>query len=209
MNRLKSENALPGVVLAAGQGTRFQGAYKLLLPFRGHAIIYHTVKAMLDSQLSPVLLVVGFEHENVLKALSELGDHSKLQMVHNERWQTGRASSVKVAISRLPKDVPGALFLPGDMPLMTSALIDRVAQRFLQTSKLCFPVYQGQKGHPTAFPRELLPQFDELEGETSGLTIVQRHWDEAEKIELEASDEFTQLDLDTGADYERLKIKVR
>lgn len=202
----KTKRTLPGVVLAAGQGTRFQGGFKLLMPFHDHAIIYHAVKAMLDSQLEPVLLVVGFEHENVLKTLGKLRDHPKLEIVHNERWQTGRASSVRAAIERLPENVPGALFLPGDMPLMTSTLIDRVAQRFLQTGKLCFPLRRGQKGHPTAFPRELLPQLHELEGETSGLAVVQEHWHEAEKIELEAGEEFTQLDLDTEADYERLRM---
>jgi len=205
MNRQRSEHALPGVVLAAGQGTRFQGGYKLLMPFRGHAIIYHAVKAMVDAQLDPILMVLGFEHENLLKAVDELRDHHKLQIVHNERWQTGRASSVRVALEHLPKDAPGVLFLPGDMPLMTSALIDRVTQHFLQTGKLCFPLCRGQKGHPTVFPGGLLTKLQELPGDLSGLTVVKAHWDEAEKLLLADKEEITQLDLDTDADYARLK----
>lgn len=206
---MSCENKLPGVVLAAGQGTRFRDSYKLLMPFRHRAIIYHSVRALLDSQCEPVVLVVGFEHEKILKALGGLRDHPKLRIVHNERWQTGLAFSVRAAIENLPQHAPGVLFLPGDMPLMTSALIDCVAQCFLQTRQLCFPVYRGQKGHPTAFPRKFLGQLCKLEGDAGGISLAHEHWGKAEKIELEIGEECTQLDLDTEADYERLKINVR
>ncbi len=202
---MSREHKLPGVVLAAGQGTRFRDGYKLLMPFRHRAIIYHSVRALLDSQCEPVVLVVGFEREKILKALGELRDHPKLRIVYNERWQSGQAFSVRAAIEHLPQDAPGVLFLPGDMPLMRSVLVDRVTQRFLQTGELCFPIYQGQKGHPTAFPRELLGRLCELEGDVGGLSLVREHWGDAEKIELEIGEECTQLDLDTAADYQRLK----
>jgi molybdenum cofactor cytidylyltransferase len=201
---MTQSSTLPGVVLAAGQGTRFSAGYKLLVPLRDHSIIYRTLKAMLDSRLEPVLLVVGFEHENVLKAVDELRDHPKLQIVPNDQWWTGQASSVRAAIEHLPKDAPGVLFLPGDMPLMTSALIDRVAQRCFQSHRLCFPVYQGQKGHPTAFPSGLFSLLAELEGDGGGLSLAREYWDEAEKVELPMGEEFTQLDLDTEADYAHL-----
>lgn len=204
---MNCENKLAGVVLAAGQGTRFRDGFKLLMPFRHRAIIYHSVRAMLDSQCAPVVLVVGFEREKLEKALNELREHPKLRIVHNEQWRTGQASSVRAAIGDLPKDAAGVLFLPGDMPLMTSTLIDRVAQRFLQTRKICFVVQRGyQKGHPTAFPRELLPALAQMRRDVGGLSIVQTHWAEAEKIDLEAVEEHTQLDLDTEADYAHLKV---
>ncbi len=196
---------LPGVVLAAGPGTRFKADYKLLMPFRGRAILYHSLKAMLDSQLNPIMLIVGFEHEQILKGLVELRSHPKLRIVYNERWQTGKASSVRVALEHLPQDAAGVLFLPSDMPLMTSSLIDRVAQRFLQMRRLCFPIYEGQKGHPTAFPCELFSQLKKRVGDEGGLSLVHELWNEAEKIALLPDEEHTQLDIDTEADYERSK----
>jgi molybdenum cofactor cytidylyltransferase len=192
---------LPGVVLAAGRGARFSSGHKLIAPFRNQTVIYHSVRAMLNSMLEPVLLVVGFEHERVIEALGELRMHPKLHVARNERWATGMASSIRTALEHLPEDAPGAVFLPGDMPLMTSALIDRVAERFWETERPCFPVYQGRKGHPTAIPRALFPELQELEGDIGALRVVKDHWEAAQLLELSPDEERTQLDLDTEEDY--------
>jgi molybdenum cofactor cytidylyltransferase len=192
---------LPGVVLAAGRGARFSSGHKLIASFHDQTVIYHSVCAMINSMLEPVILVVGFEHERVLEALGELRMHPKLQVMRNERWATGLASSVRTALEHLPGDVPGAVFLPGDMPLITSALIDRVAQRFLETERPCFPIYQGRKGHPTGIPRALLPELRRLEGDIGALSVVKDHWKAAQLLELSPDEERTQLDLDTEEDY--------
>ncbi len=208
-----SSSKIPGVVLAAGEARRFQTvskcqkrANKLLLPFRGKPVIYHTLKEMLNSQLEPVLLVVGYEHEKVTDALRELKHHPKLHIVLNEQWASGRASSVRAAIQKLPEDAIGALFLPGDMPLMKRHLIDLVAKRFRETQRLCFPLFKGEKGHPVAFPKALLSELAELTGDTSGLELIKKNWAEAVKLPLD--DEAAQFDLDTYEDYDRLlKLK--
>lgn len=212
-----SSAKIPGVILAAGEAKRFQTvskfassqvrrcqkkANKLLLPFRGKPVIYHTLKEMLKSQLEPILLVLGYESEKVIEAIRELKHHPKLQIIFNDLWASGRASSVRAAIEKLPEDAPGVLFLPGDMPLMKRRLIDLVANTFRETQKLCFPLHKGEKGHPVVFPKALLSELAQLSGDTSGFKLVKKHWDEAVKLPLE--DESTQLDLDTLEDYERL-----
>ena len=194
---------LPGVVLAAGEGRRFKLGNKLLLPFRGKAVIYHVVREALESELDLVILVLGHESERVLEALEELAEVPKLRAVKNEGWRSGRASSVRAGIAALPGGARGALFLQGDMPLMTSELIDLVAEGLIESNApLCFPVYRGEKGHPVAFARELLPELARLQGDQSGLPVVKRYWDLAHKLPLE--DGLTQFDLDTEEDYARL-----
>ncbi len=194
---------IPGIVLAAGDSSRFEGRNKLLLPFRGRPVIYHVVREALSSQLEPVFLVLGYTGEEVLTALAELGHHPKLRIIRNELWRSGRASSVRAGIAALPEGAPGALFLQGDMPLVTSELIDLVLEGLLKSGALlCFPIYKGEKGHPVAFARELLPELARLEGDTSGLALVKRYWDLAWKIPLEEGS--TQFDLDTPGDYARL-----
>ena len=208
---------VPGVILAAGEAKRFQTvsklaslqvrkcqkrANKLLLPFRGKPVIYHTLNEMLNSQLEPVLLVLGYECERVIEAIGELKHHPKLQIVFNGQWASGRASSVRAAIEQFPEDAPGAVFLPGDMPLMKSSLLDLVANTFRETQKLCFPLYKSEKGHPVAFPKALLSELAGLSGDVSGFELIKTHWDEAMKLPLD--DESTQFDLDTFDDYEHL-----
>jgi molybdenum cofactor cytidylyltransferase len=196
---------IPGVILAAGDSTRFEIGNKLLMPLGGHAVIYHTTRAMLASELEVVFLITGFERTKIIRALEELGRHSKLSVIENPDWPTGRASSVRGAIERLHKDAPGALFLPGDMPLMTSALINRVINQFAELGTLTFPVLNGEKGHPVAFPRLLWPEVLKLQGETSALSLVKTHWADAQKIPLESGEEVTQWDIDTPEEYEQIK----
>jgi molybdenum cofactor cytidylyltransferase len=160
---------------------------------------------MLDSILEPLLLVVGFQHERVLRALRELRVHPKLRAVVNERWAEGLSSSLKAALADLPEHATGVVILPGDMPLMTPQLIDRVARRFLGTGKLCFPVCQGQKGHPTAIPRALFAELWQLKGDVGAFSVVKAHWDEAERFELSSEEALTQLDIDAYEDCAHLE----
>jgi len=200
-------SALPGVVLAAGAGSRFAGGNKLLLPFRGEALICHALRAALHSRLDPVFLVVGHQQDRLLAALGALKNNHKLRALHNRRWSRGRASSVKLAVETLPAKAGGALFLPGDMPLIGSPLINLVMEKFLRSeAKICFPIYQGHKGHPVVFSNALLGELAALEGDRSGWNLAQRHWAEALKLPLPPGEpaRLSQLDIDTDEDYRRL-----
>lgn len=200
---LESSETVPGVLLAAGAGRRF-GANKLLALWGHRPVIYHSLHATLDAPLDPVYLVVGHEHEKVLAALGELRTHPRLRILHNTLWQAGRASSLRLALDALPPEAPGAVVLLGDMPLMTSSLIARVVRAFTETKRLCFPVYQGSVGRPVALPRELFSKFAQLQGDQSGLRILERQWESTTRLELSSAEEATQCDLDTMDDWQRI-----
>lgn len=211
MRHLSKENALatvPGIVLAAGAGRRF-GGQKLLRELHSRAVIYHALRAALDSPLEPVYLVVGAEAERVLTAISELRASPKLRVLVNSDWACGRASSLQLALRQLPAEAPGVLIVLGDMPLMTSALIARVAEKFQETKRLCFTIYRGEIGRPVALPRALFAEFFTLKGDESGRAILQAHWNEAIKLSLSDDEGITQLDLDTPADWEALQRALK
>lgn len=203
---------VPGILLAAGRGRRFYeatGRNKLLVPVEGEPVVRRSMRAMLSApSVEPVLLVVGYEGERVLEALGALREHPKLQVVRNERWVEGLSSSLRAALAHLPKDAPGVLVLPGDMPFMTSELVGRVARRFLATGKVCFPVHRGRKGHPTAIPQGLFPELQKLSGDRGALAIV-RSREDAEILELSPEEERTQRDLDTIAEIRAWEVKGR
>lgn len=139
----------------------------------------------------------------MLAALGELDQAPKLKAVKNGDRRSGRASSVRAGIAALPGKAQGALLLQGDMLLVTSELIDLMLEGLLKSgAPPCFPVYQGEKGHPVAFARALLPELARLEGDKSGLSLMKSYWDLAYKLPRE--DGSTQFDLDTEEDYARL-----
>jgi len=195
--------AIPGIVLAAGASHRF-GQNKLLIPLGGHAVLYHALQAALTAPLDPVILVLGYESDKALQALEELRGSPKLRVLKNSHWAQGRAESLKLGLAAVPAHAPGAVVLLGDMPLMTPALIARVAQAFLRAHTLCFPIYRGLPGRPVAIPRELFGEFAQLCGDASGLPILQKYWERAIKIELAPDEEPTQWDIDTPEDLERM-----
>jgi molybdenum cofactor cytidylyltransferase len=195
--------AIPGIVLAAGASHRF-GQNKLLIPLGGHAVLYHALQAALTAPLDPVILVLGYESDKALQALEELRGSPKLRVLKNSHWAQGRAESLKLGLAAVPAHAPGAVVLLGDMPLVTPALIARVAQAFLRAHTLCFPIYRGLPGRPVAIPRELFGEFAQLCGDASGLPILQKHWERAIKLELAPDEEPTQWDIDTPEDLERM-----
>jgi molybdenum cofactor cytidylyltransferase len=195
--------AIPGIILAAGASHRF-GQNKLLIPLGGHAVLYHALQAALTAPLDPVILVLGYESNKALQALEELRGSPKLRVLKNSHWAQGRAESLKLGLAAVPAHAPGAVVLLGDMPLVTPALIARVAQAFLRAHTLCFPIYRGLPGRPVAIPRELFGEFAQLCGDASGLPILQKYWERAIKIELAPDEEPTQWDIDTPEDLERM-----
>lgn len=195
--------AIPGIILAAGASHRF-GQNKLLIPLGGHAVLYHALQAALTAPLDPVILVLGYESDKALQALEELRGSPKLRVLKNSHWAQGRAESLKLGLAAVPAHAPGAVVLLGDMPLVTPALIARVAQAFLRDHTLCFPIYRGLPGRPVAIPRELFGEFAQLSGDASGLPILQKHWERAIKLELAPDEEPTQWDIDTPEDLERM-----
>ncbi len=97
-----------GVVLAAG-GARRYGAPKLLLPWKGEAIIRQVVKTALSAGLSPVVVVAGEQIEEIRDAVSDLD----VKLVHNPNWESGQSSSVKAGLGAIPANAGGCYIYAG------------------------------------------------------------------------------------------------
>lgn len=196
---------VPGLVLAAGRGRRFEGRNKLTVSLYGRPVLRHAVENALASRLDPVIVVLGCEAAQCLQVLEGL-DSPKLRVVFNPRWEGGKASSIECGLRAASPFAAGILTLMGDMPMVKPWLIDRVLEDFELAGKLTFPVFDGPgglvKGYPTVFPRELFGEIRALTGDDTAMEAVRRHWSEAVKIPL--PDASTQADVDTASDLELL-----
>lgn len=203
MPRFITEQALPAVVLAAGNSRRFGDANKLLMPLNGHPLLTYSVEACCQARLvQPVLVVLGHEADRVQAALKAHKNFTDLSIRVNERWEDGLSTTLRTAIVALPETASGVVIVPGDMPLIPSELIDRVAETALRTDRLCFPTLNGRKGHPTAIPRRYFQQLLQTRGDVGAREVVREHWAETCRLELDSAESHTQLDVDTDADRE-------
>jgi len=190
----------PGIILSAGSSSRFAPQHKLLQLYQHHTILYHGLKAAIDSRLNPVFLVLGHRHLEMIASLEDLQHHSKLKLVINKDWASGRASTLRLGIKQLPK-CENVLVYPGDMPRMDSELINDLIGSFI-SGEACFPVYNQRKGHPVIFPKEWFSDLMALQGEQSALELIKTHWETA--VKLERIDVETQLNINTPEDYAEL-----
>ena len=201
----RSRVRIPGLILAAGAGTRFTGGNKLSVLFEGKPVLRHVVDNALASRLDPVIVVLGCAAQEGLKALSGVKD-PRLRVVFNPLWEGGQASSLEVGLRQVPPNAPGAIKLLGDMPLVQPWLIERVLSEFELTGRLAFPVYEGpdgpEGGFPLAIPRALFGEVKALARDDADEAAAQEHWSEAVRIPL--ADGSTQADIDTAADLDLL-----
>lgn len=106
MNKQKNDVAMSiaGVILAAGSASRI-GQPKLLLPWKGEALIRHAARTAV-SCLNPVVVVTGAWEKEIRDALKDL----PVKMVHNAEWAEGQSTSVRAGINSLPKETAAAIF---------------------------------------------------------------------------------------------------
>ena len=98
------------IVLAAGLSERM-GRNKLLLPYKGEAIIVKTVRNALSFS-DKVIVVTGNERERVEESLSSF----PLTFVYNENYRMGQRTSTIEGIKCVEND--DFSILPGDLPLL-------------------------------------------------------------------------------------------
>lgn len=151
------------IVLAAGRGTRFGEAPKMLAVLAGRPLVRHVAEAALAGRLRPVLVVVGHRAEEVGAALDGL----PVALVENPAFAEGLSTSLKAGAAALPAGLGGAFVLLGDMPLVGAGLIGRLAEAWREAGQpaALVPTYGGKRGNPVLLGRAILDRVGTLSGD--------------------------------------------
>ncbi|MGY2051869.1 nucleotidyltransferase family protein [Methylobacterium sp. JK268] len=140
------------VLLAAGRGTRFGAAPKLLAPLDGKPLVRHAAEAALESGIGPVVAVLGHAGAAVEAALDGLA----LRRVPNPNYAEGLSTSLKAGLAALPDEIVGAIILLGDMPRVPAGLLRGLAGAFREGDAAVVPVHGGRRGNPVLLNRRIL-----------------------------------------------------
>ena len=186
-----------GILLAAGGSSRF-GQPKQLLDFHGQPFIRRVAATTLASGLSPVVVVTGAGAEQVGAAVRDL----PVTIIHNADWQNGQSSSLQAGLDELPRRTGAAIFLLADQPQVPPMLLRAlVEQHGLALAPIVAPMVRGQRANPVLFDRVTFPDLHGLTGDIGGRAIFSRY----PVTYLPWHDESLLLDVDTLADYNRIK----
>jgi molybdenum cofactor cytidylyltransferase len=190
---------IAGVVLAAGTSSRL-GANKLLLGVDSEPLVRLAARQAVEAGLSPVIVVLGHEAERVAAALGGLA----VETVINPRYRAGMHGSLQTGIERVPGDCAAAVVLLGDMPLVTTAMIAALAERFRRGAEpLVLSLYGEVQAPPTVYARSLFPALAGA-GARGGREVVLAHRSEAAEIRWP---ETLLADVDRPEDAARLGVR--
>lgn len=187
-----------GIILAAGEATRF-GEPKQLVSLCGRRVIEWVLAAALGSNLDHVVLVLGHEHERIQRALFSTTAPAKCEVVLNRDYRNGQSTSLRTGLLSVRQDFPSAMFLLGDQPLVDSAFINLLLERFAASEKpICVPTHRGTRGNPTLFARSFYPRLLKLAGDRGARDLIAAHADQVLAVEIPDARVF--LDIDRPQD---------
>jgi molybdenum cofactor cytidylyltransferase len=175
------------------------GGQKLLLPLGGEPLVRRVVKAVCDAGFDEVLVVVGNEHEQVVRAFEGL----PIRYAVNADYATGMGSSFRTAVANLP-DSDAALFALADQPFVTSSEYRQLLDTYLQRQSPIVSVRYGDvMAPPHLFAKEFFPELAVLEH--GARPVLLRHRDRTTILTFPLD---LLVDVDTPEDYEEVKRRL-
>jgi nicotine blue oxidoreductase len=181
-----------GLVLAAGEGSRFGGP-KQLAELDGRPLLEHALDAM--SGLDRVVVVLGARADEIRSRV----DFGRAQPVVCDDWASGQAASLRAGLAALG-DVEAAVVTLGDQPRITPEAIAFAISKFDGEHPVRV-TYGGRPGHPVVLPAGIIPRAMELEGDQGARLLLE----EAGALEVDASHLASAADVDTPDDLEVLR----
>jgi len=183
------------LVLAAGRSTRMGPVNKLLAPLGGRAMVRAVVDALAGSSVRSVVVVTGHEADRVEEALVGTGAH----LVHNPEYRQGLSGSIRAGLAALPESTEAAVICLGDMPLVTSAHIDRLAAAFdpVEGREICVPVFESKRGNPVLFARRFFDEIARVRGDVGARHLIGEY--EEYVCEVAMDDHAVLVDVDSPA----------
>lgn len=162
------------IVLAAGSSRRMGNVNKLLLAYKSKPILVHVIENIFTAGISDVIVVGGYEAENVKNALAGLPVHFILNEDHN----TGLTTSIQQGILHAQGNgymiclADMVLIEPAEYLLLVKSFEDQLA---IDPGCICLPAFNNHKGNPVIFSslyRQAILDHHEVEG---CKTIVELH----------------------------------
>jgi molybdenum cofactor cytidylyltransferase len=181
------------IILAAGRSTRMGGPNKLLAELGGKPLVRTVTEQALASKAQSVIVVTGHQAEQVEKALHGL----KVKFVRNPDFAEGLASSVKAGVAAVADGADGVVICLGDMPLISSNLIDRLIEAFApdRGHLIAVPVSDNRRGNPVLWSRRFFNELMTLDGDIGARHLIARHSEAVAEVPVEGFGAF--LDIDT------------
>lgn len=192
---------MQGILLAAGDGRRFQAAQathhpqkdKLLaLMFeRETSVLMASANALLQV-LPTSLAIVQPQQTERKEQLLKLG----MQVVESPDAKFGMGNTIAGAVAA-SVSASAWLICLADMPWITPRLIEAVTKGLKTDRQIALPTYQGRLGHPVAFGAHYRDALLALQGDKGAKELIQLHPQQVINLPWDNASIFRDVDTPT------------
>jgi molybdenum cofactor cytidylyltransferase len=183
---------ISAIVLAAGKSERM-GRPKALLPFAESTFLENILAAIHASSVKSVVVVLG-HHRDAIESFVRIENS-----VFNPDYEKGMITSLQTGIRALPLEAEGGLLCLVDHPVLNPTTIDALVKSF-RPGHIILPTFEGRRGHPVLFSREVLSEILDLPISSGANAVV---WKQPSRvIEVPVNDRGILIDIDTPQQYE-------
>ncbi|HAJ93128.1 MAG TPA: nucleotidyltransferase family protein [Gammaproteobacteria bacterium] len=170
-------SSIVGILLAAGQSTRF-GRNKLLHLLNDGTPMVLASARHLHKVLPQTIVVVEDASNDVAKILAPEG----VQVVENPLASEGMGTGIACAVANSP-DARGWVIALADMPCIPTGVIQAVVTGLEQDAGIVAPVYKKMRGHPVGFSARYAQALMQLHSDEGARSVIQANSDSLELIE--------------------------
>lgn len=200
IRRRGEKPAVSAILLAAGESKRM-GQPKQLMPLDQTTILGKTLKNLLNSMVSEIIVVLGYKAEEVIKTITD----KPVKIVVNPNYQQGMSTSIIAGLKLIDSRAQAFMLALGDQPYINSQTINSLIEAFGTNDKgIVIPVYQGRRGHPVVFAIRYQGKLLKLKGDVGGREIVDQRSDDV--LEVAVNCEGIHIDIDTLDNYTWRKV---
>jgi molybdenum cofactor cytidylyltransferase len=189
------------VILAAGKSSRL-GQPKQLLQFRGQTLVRGIVDAAREAGCSPIVVVIGSDKDKVARELKR----TNAVIVENKNWNDGMGTSIRSGVQQLiyvAPNVEAIVLLACDQPLVDSHTIEHLIALGEKTKKaIVASSYAGTLGVPALFDRSCVEELLALDDGSGAKPIILSNHERVAEFPFSEG----QIDIDTAADYDKLRL---
>ena len=185
------------LIPAAGTSARM-GELKPLLPLAGKAVIENSIDRLRSAGVACIRVVVGHRAAELTPIIEKAG----ALWIENPGFSSGMLSSIQTGLRVLPENFGAFFVLPADMPLFRVSTIAALREAgSAGRAQICFPTFEGRRGHPPLLAMALKERILAWHGE-GGLQGFMENLN-TDTLDVPVADEGILLDLDTPEDYHR------
>jgi molybdenum cofactor cytidylyltransferase len=195
---------ISAIILAAGASSRM-GRAKAELSFgpTGETVLSRIVSTLFAGGVPEIVVVAGAHLDAVRRAMPP--HERRARVIEHPDWANGQLSSLLAGLRAIDDPLlEAAMVTLVDVPLVSASTVDAVLRAWRRTrAPIVRPVDGERHGHPVIFDRAVFEDLRSADPRTGAKAVFALHRDRVLNVEVTDAGAFE--DMDTPADYERLR----